>query len=105
MFANGASLTNLTLNPSKSNYHVIPRKQNIRSHHFTLFINDLSILLCDKTKYLGFFIGSPLNFNSLIKSVENKVARSVGTLKIGTIFYFYFSSQIILFFYSISFVE
>ena len=50
------------------------------SPHFTLFTNNLPILSRDKAKYLGVFINSHLNFNSRIKSVENKVASSVGIL-------------------------
>ena len=37
----------LSLNPSKSNHLIIPLKHNIRSPHFTLFINNLPILSCD----------------------------------------------------------
>ena len=65
--------TKLSLNPSKSNHSTIPPKQNIRSPHFTLFIDNLPILSCDKAKYLSVFIDTHLNLNSHIKSVENKV--------------------------------
>ena len=47
------------------------------SPNFSLIINNLPILSCYKAKYLGVFIDSHLNFNSHIKSVENKVARLV----------------------------
>ena len=57
-----------------------PPKQNIRSPYFTSFINNLPVLSYDKAKYLGVFVDSRLNFNSRIKSVENKIARSVGIL-------------------------
>ena len=70
----------LSLNPSKSNHLIISPKQNILSPHVTLIVNNLLILSCDKAKYLGVFIDSRLNFHSHIKSVENKVARSVGIL-------------------------
>ena len=70
----------LSLNPSKSNHLIISPKQNILSPHVTLIVNNLPILSCDKAKYLGVFIDSRLNFHSHIKSVENKVARSVGIL-------------------------
>ena len=97
----------LSLNPSKSNHLIITPKQDIRSPHFTLFINSLPILSCDNAKYLGVLIDSHLNFNCLIKSVENKVVKSVGnghSFKIETFSSFYFSSSIILCFYSSSFV-
>ena len=70
----------LSLNPSKSNHLIISPKQNILSPHVTLIVNNLPILSCDKAKYLGVFIDLRLNFHSHIKSVENKVARSVGIL-------------------------
>ena len=70
----------LSLNPSKSNHLIISTKQNILSPHVTLIVNNLPILSCDKAKYLGVFIDSRLNFHSHIKSVENKVARSMGIL-------------------------
>ena len=70
----------LSLNPSKSNHLIISPQQNILSLHVTLIINNLPILSCDKAKYLGIFIDSRLNFHSHLKSVENKVARSVGIL-------------------------
>ena len=70
----------LSLNPSKSNHLIISPKQNILSPHVTLIVNNLPILSCDKAKYLGVFIDSRLNFHSHIKSVENKVARSLGIL-------------------------
>ena len=78
MYTNGTSLTNL--NPSKLNHLIIPFKQNTQSPYFTLFINNLQISSWDKAKYLGVFIDSHLNSNSLIKNVENKVAGSVGIL-------------------------
>ena len=70
----------LSLNPSKSNHLIISPKQNIQSPHFALIVNNLPILSYDKANYLGVFIDSRLNFHSHIKSVENKVARSVGIL-------------------------
>ena len=66
----------LSLNPSKSNDFIIPPKQNVRSPNFTLFVDNLSIYHAIKQKF-SFFIDSHLNFNYHIKSVENKVARSV----------------------------
>ena len=68
----------LSLDPSKSNHLIISPKQNIQSLQFALIVNNLPILFCDKAKYLGVFIDSRLNFHSHIKSVENKIARSVG---------------------------
>ena len=70
----------LSPNPSKSNHLIFPHKKSIWSAYFTLFINNLPKLSCDKAKYLGVFIDSHLNFNSLVKSVENKVAKFVDIL-------------------------
>ena len=69
-----------SLNSSKSNLLIFLPKQNIRSPHFNLFIDNLPILSCDKAKYFGVLIDSQINFNSHIKSVDNKVARSVDIL-------------------------
>ena len=70
----------LSLHPSKSNHLIIPPKQNIQSPHFTILINNLPILSLNKAKYLCVFIDLHLNFNSLTKSVENKVAWLVGVV-------------------------
>ena len=80
MFTIGPIATKLSLNPSKSNHLVISPPKIIPSPHFALIVNNLPILSCDKAKYLGVFIDSQLNFHSHIKSVENKIARSVGIL-------------------------
>ena len=63
------------LSLKSSNHPIITPKEDIRSPHFNLFINNLPILLCNKANNLGVFIDSHLNFNFHKKSVENKVAR------------------------------
>ena len=56
------------------------KKNFLTKNHEVRYFQITAVLSCDKAKYLGVFIDSRLNFHSHIKSVENKVARSVGIL-------------------------
>ena len=71
----------LSINPSKTNIIIIPPKQtNATIPHLHLISNGSAINIVDSAKYLGIVIDDELNFKLHIKTIEGKVARSVGIL-------------------------
>ena len=81
MFTNGVSLTNQLLTHQSQAILLLPLNKvfKISILPYSLIINS-PILSCDKAKYLGVFTDLHLNFNSLKKNADNKVAWSVGIL-------------------------
>ena len=71
----------LSINLSKTNIIIIPSKQlNAIIPHLHLTSNGSAINIVDSAKYLGVVINNELNFKQHIKIMEEKVARSIGTL-------------------------
>ena len=70
----------LTVNPSKSNFLIIPPKLNKSVPQTNIFLNDISISQCINIKYLGLTIDMNLNFDFHISNIAYKISRTVGII-------------------------
>ena len=70
----------LTLNPEKCNYIIISPKTKAEFPQISLTMNDTTIYPNIDVKYLGFLIDAQLNFLSRIKSIEQKIYRSIAII-------------------------
>ena len=70
----------LSLNPSKSNFLVIPPRLRKPPPYISLKLNNVELNPCENVKYLGVQIDSQLIFNSHIRMIENKISRSIGII-------------------------
>ena len=70
----------LSLNPSKSNFLLIPPRLRKPPPNISLKLNNVEINPCENVKYLGVQIDSQLTFNSHIRMIENKISRSIGII-------------------------
>ena len=69
--------TKLSLNPSKSNFLVIPSRLRKPPPYISLKLNIGEINPCETVKCLGVLIDSQLTFNSHIRMIENKIRRCI----------------------------
>ena len=77
----------LTVNPSKSNFLIIPPKLNKPFLQTKVFLNNISIPQCISIKYLGLTIDMNLNFDFHISNIAYKISRTVElSLKLDTIY-------------------
>ena len=67
----------LSLNPSKSNFLVIPPRLIKPPPCISLNNNNFKINPCKNVKYLGVQLDSQLAFNSHSRMIENKISRSI----------------------------
>ena len=71
----------LSINPSKTNFLIIPPKQTKATiPHLYVTGNGSAINIVDSAKYLKVVIDNKLNFKQHIKMMKGKVTRSVGIL-------------------------
>ena len=70
----------LTINPSKSNFLIIPPKLNKPFPQTNVFLNNIFILQCTSIKYLGLTIDMNLNFDLHISNIAYKISRTVGII-------------------------
>ena len=70
----------LNINPSKSNYLVIPQKLNTPIPKMCITINNSILSTGENAKYLVLNIDPHLNFLTNIKSIEHKISRSIGIM-------------------------
>ena len=70
----------LTVNPSKSNFLIIPPKLNKPFPQTNVFLNNISIPQCITIKYLGLNIDMTLNFDFHISNIAYKISRTVGII-------------------------
>ena len=70
----------LTVNPSKSNFLIIPAKLNKPFPQTNVFLNNISIPQCISIKYLGLTIDMNLNFDFYISNITYKISRTVGII-------------------------
>ena len=70
----------LTVNPSKSNFLIVPPKLNKPFPQTNIFLNNISILQCISIKYLGLTIDMNLNFDFHISNIAYKISRTVGIM-------------------------
>ena len=72
--------TKFTVNPSKSNFLIIPPKLNKLFPQTNDFLNNIFIPQCISIKYLGLTIDMNLNFNFHISNIAYKISRMVGII-------------------------
>ena len=70
----------VNLNPSKSNFLVIPPRLRNPPPYISLKLNNVEINPCESIKCLGVQIASQLTFNLHIRMIENKISRSIGII-------------------------
>ena len=70
----------LSLNPSKSNFLVIPPRLRKPLPYISLKLNNVESNPCESIKCLGVQIDSQLTFNSHTRMIENKISRSIGII-------------------------
>ena len=70
----------LTVNPSKSNFLIIPPKLNKPFPQTNVFLNNISIPQCKSIKYLDLTIDMNLNFDFHISNIAYKISRTVGII-------------------------
>ena len=70
----------ITVNPQKSSSLVIPPKTTNNTCDIEINFDNSIIALQDGVKYLGITIDSGLKFNWHIKTLESKLARSIGVI-------------------------
>ena len=70
----------LTVNPSKSNFLIIPPKLNKPFPQTNVFLNNTSIPQCISIKYLGLSIDMNLNFDFHISNIAYKISRTIGII-------------------------
>ena len=70
----------LTINPLKCDSLVICPQYNNAISNFSIILDNCSIEVNEKAKYLGVLIDSKLNFQQHLNQVENKVSRAVGIM-------------------------
>ena len=77
---NWCCVNKLSLNPKKFNYIKISPKSNAELPRISLTMNDTTIHPQIDVKYPDVFIDAQLNFLSHIKSIEQKISRSIGII-------------------------
>ena len=70
----------LSLNPSKSDFLVVPPRLTKPPPYISLKLNNVEIKPCENVKHLGVQIDSQLTFNLHIRMIENKISRSIGII-------------------------
>ena len=70
----------LSLNPSKSNFLIIPPRLRKSPPNISLNLNNVEINPFENVKNLGVQIDSQLNFNLHIRMIENTISRSIGII-------------------------
>ena len=70
----------LIVNPSKSNFLIIPPKLNKPFPQTNVFLNNIFIPQCMNIKYLGLTIDMNLNFDFHISNIAYKISRTVGII-------------------------
>ena len=70
----------LAVNPSKSNFLIIPPKLNKPFPQTNVFLNNIFIPQCISIKYLGLTIDMYLNFGFHISNIAYKISRTVGII-------------------------
>ena len=70
----------LTVNPSKSNFLIIPPKLNKPFPQTNVFLNSISIPQCISIKYSALTIDMNLNFDFHILNISYKISRTVGII-------------------------
>ena len=68
------------LNPTKSNYLIIPPKLRKTTPQTYLYLNDTPLSTSKSFKYLGVHLDSQLNFHVHITEIEHKISRAVGIM-------------------------
>ena len=68
------------VNPSKSNFLIIPPKLNKPFLQTNVFLNNISIPQCISIRYLGLTIDMNLNFDFHISNIAYKTSRTVGII-------------------------
>ena len=69
-----------SINPEKSNSHVIPPELNCSHDKIAVTINSTPIKVVKKAKYLGIVVDNKLTFGPLIAHLESKLSRAVDIL-------------------------
>ena len=68
------------LNPTKSNYLIIPSKLRETTPQIYLYLNNIPLPTSKSVKYLDFYLDSQLNFHDHITATEHKISRAVGIM-------------------------
>ena len=67
----------LSLNPTKSNYLIIPSKLRETTSQIYLYLNNVPLSTSKSVKHLGVCLDSQLNFHDHIIATEHKITRAV----------------------------
>ena len=70
----------ISLNPTKSNYLIIPSKLRETTPQIYLYLNNIPISILKSVKCLGVHLDSQLNFHDHIAATEHKISRAVGIM-------------------------
>ena len=70
----------LSLNPAKSFFLIIPPKSNMEQPFITLNLNIIPLSPYNSVKYLGIYIDEQLNFKRHIEYIEQKLSLAVSIL-------------------------